>query len=76
MASENRHPIPALLTVGHRLVPRRLDRQMGELVVDHLDLLQANEIGRAGREPVLEEGEASVQSVDVPGGDAHVRSGA
>ena len=53
------------------VVAERLEGQRREGVVGQLGLLQAQDVGLVLGQPLLDPGEAGLQRVHVPGGDAH-----
>ena len=65
------HTVPATLPVVGRLVPEGLEGPMGEGLVGHLGLLEAEHVGLGDGDPGLHPGQAGFEGVDVPGGDAH-----
>ena len=68
---QDRDTVEALLAVGLDIVAQRLDLGARELLVDRLDLLQADDVGRALGQPVGEVADAGADAVDVPGDDFH-----
>ena len=73
-AREDRDAVPGRLAVRGDLVPAILElvaEQLVEGVVGELGLLQADDVGAAFVEPGQQPGQALLERVDVPGGDAH-----
>ncbi len=70
-AGQDRHAVPLPGPVVHRVVPEALEGQLRERVVGELGLLEAQDVGLGVLQPLLDPGEAGLQRVDVPGGEAH-----
>ena len=68
---QDRHAVPRLLPVGDRVISLGLELEPRKLVVLELELLQPDEIGLTGAQPVEQKVEAGAETVDVPGGKAH-----
>ena len=69
---EDGDAVPALLAEGLDIVAQRLDLGAREALVDRLDLLQADDVGRCPASASVEQHAlAGLDAVDVPGGDAH-----
>ena len=71
LTAEEGDPVPALLSVGHRVVAGLGECRHGEAVVGHLQLLERDHVRLPGVQPVKDEVEAGVHAVDVPGRDSH-----
>ena len=71
--AQDGHPVPGLLTMDQGMVPPGLQCLVGKMVVSHLQLLQANQVGLTGLKPVQEKFESRSQPVDIPGGNFHGR---
>ena len=69
------HAVPPALAVVGRVVAQGLEPVVGEGLVGHLRLLEAEDIGADGVHPGLYPVDPGLQGVDVPGDDAHQRRG-
>ena len=69
--AQDRDAVVGLLAEHGGLVAGRLQDLQRELVVAHLELLQAQHVDRVGGEPVEHVLQAGGEGVDVPGGDSH-----
>jgi hypothetical protein len=71
MPGEERNTVKAFLPVHLGVIAERSQFQVREPFVDRLDLLQADHIGIGLTQPRKEIVDARLDTVDVPGGDAH-----
>ena len=69
--AQDGHAVPPTLAVVHRLVAQRGEGHRGEGAVGQLRLLQADDVGLAVGQPLLDPLPASVERVHVPGHEAH-----
>ncbi len=70
-ARQDRHAVPARLSLPHRLIAERRDRLGREAVLRRLQLLQADDIGLPLLEPAQQHGQPAVNAIHVVGGDLH-----
>lgn len=70
-AAQERDAVVGFLAEHGRFITSCLEDFRRELVVGHLELLQAQDIDRIGGEPVEDMLEAGGEGVDVPGGNFH-----
>ena len=68
---QRRDAVVALHAAKGGVVARIAEGVDGELVVLHLGLLQAQDVGPMLAEPVDDEGQASADGINVPGSDLH-----
>jgi hypothetical protein len=68
---EHGHAVVGLLAVDGDVVAQALEGLGRELLVEALDLLEHGHVGRGRFEPGQDSFQASIDGIDVPGGDAH-----
>jgi len=73
-AAKYGHTVPAFLTMPDGVVASVPDGGLGEFLLGGLQFLQANDVGGLLFEPAEQDGKASVDPIDIIGGDFHTNS--